>query len=171
MDMKCQGYHMYKLVNFVIVSMFITGCVTQPVSKQAEAGHFIHAGPVSVVADKLSIKWRYGFKFIINPKSIAKVSLSCAPIPGTTVIVKKQDLNINAKGIAFWNADVLLVSREKTPWLFDSNTTEALCEAIISRVGLPDITEQAPVTFTGTVKSTTLYQLKEAHKYNANLNK
>jgi len=153
----------------IIISIFITGCVSQPPEKSNSVGHFIHAGPSNAESDTLSTKWKYGFKFTINHQSVTEVRLSCLPIPGTNLIVKKQNLKINTNGIAFWDGEVLEINREKTPWLFESATTEAICQAIVYRIGEPNSIERAPVTFTGAMKAATLRQMKEAHSYNIKL--
>jgi hypothetical protein len=154
---------------FIIISIFITGCVSQPAVKSDSVGHFIHAGPSNAESDTLSTKWKYGFKFTTNHQSVTEVRLSCLPIPGTSVIVKKQNLNVNSNGIAFWDGDVLEISREETPWLFDSTTTVAICQAVVYRTGESNFVERAPVTFTGATKAATLRHMKEAHNYNIKL--
>ncbi len=162
---------MYKTGIIIITSLLVSGCISEGEIKSSGVGRFIHAGPTNADADILSTKWKYGFKFSADTQYVTQIKLSCASIPGTTIIIKKEDLNINSNKVAFWDGETLPISKTATPWLFDSSTTHTTCEAIISRSGVPDVIERAPVTFTGATKSATLYQMKEAHEYNKKLKK
>jgi hypothetical protein len=156
----------------VLLTIGIAGCASPGAINTTSVGRFIHAGPTSVDAPILSARWTYGFQFNVDPASVAQVKLSCAPIPGTKFTVSGADLKIRPNGVAFWEGPILQVNEESTPWMLDSkNATTATCEAIISRVGMPDAIERAPVIFPPALKAATLMQMKEAQDFNSKLPK
>jgi hypothetical protein len=161
---------MYKLAA-VFFACALIACASTGTSSTVPVGKLLQAGPTSARGDVLSIKWQYGFQFKIDPNSVSNVKLSCPPIPGTTMVVTGSDLKVPPNGIAIWEGETLSVSKETTPWLFMPTTTSAVCEAVISRIGMDDAIVRAPVNFSVAVKAAALAQLKAAHEHNSKLKK
>lgn len=124
------------------------------------------AGPTNAIAPQLSMRWQYGLALELAPQSIAEIKFSCDPIPGTTFTSKGGELKRMNNGTLFIDGPILLVSKESTPWLFESSHTSANCKAAISRAGQPETVIAAPVNFSASSKAATLRQLKEAHDFN-----
>jgi len=154
-----------------MIILVLAGCASQETDIHTKVGKFVYAGPISVQAPVLSMKWRYGFSFSVDPASVTGARLSCASIPGTKLTIKKKDLNISNESLAFWDSLIIPVSKNSTPWLYTSSTTESVCRAVISVKNSPDMTVEAPLIFTKSTKSMIVQQMKEAHKYNKGLKK
>jgi hypothetical protein len=126
-------------------------------------GHFVFAGPAGGSSEAGTVRWRYGFQFSVDPKSVRQVKLSCGEeIPGSTFVVKDTEIHAGTNRTAFWEGPALPLTKDAVPWLFAPETTSAECEAVVSRPGLADAVERAPVTFTGAVKQATLAELRTA---------
>jgi len=151
------------------ITCLIAACATSP-SGNPNLGRFVMAGPVSADAPVASMRWQYGLQLSVDPKSISEIAFNCDPISGTTFTAKGENLQVLKNGSIVAEGPVLALSKESTPWLFDSTTTSATCSAKISRGGQTD-TMQVPVSFSGTTKAITAAQLKEAHEYNSRLKK
>ena len=166
-------------------SQLLSGCasprdVTQKLGAQSQAspsvrtssiGQFVMAGPVSDGSDNFAIRWRYGLQLSVDPSSISEVKFSCDPIPGSTFSAKGPELRIHENKSIFANGPTVLISRETTPWLYQNNTTSAICKAVISRDGLADVVEQAPLNFSASHKAATLQQFTMAYEFNEKLKK
>lgn len=155
----------------LILASTLTACVSPGPGQTGSVGKFVFAGPISAKGDVVSIKWSYGIQFAIDPQTIKKITLTCAPIPGTTFVVSAPHINAESSGVVFMEGETMPVSKETTPWLFESNTTSAVCEAVVSRPEMPDTTVRAPVKFNAITKAATVAQLKSAHEYNSKLKK
>ncbi|HEX4984820.1 MAG TPA: hypothetical protein VFV71_01985 [Burkholderiales bacterium] len=149
----------------------LLGCATPSSDHASAIGGFVMAGPTNAIAPEMSMRWQYGLKLSIDPKSISEIKFSCDPIPGTTFSAKGPDLKILDNGIVSAGGPVLAVSNESTPWLFQSSTTSAQCRAVVSRVDQEDAVVTAPVSFPPSQKAATLQQFSMAHEYNSKLKK
>jgi hypothetical protein len=132
----------------------------------SSAGQFVMAGPTNAIADELSMRWQYGFKLELDQSEIADIAFTCDPIPGTVFSAKASDLKRAKDGAYFISGPTLLVSKESTPWLFDSSTTSATCKATIRKSDQSQAVISAPVSFGGQQKAATLQQLRMAHDFN-----
>jgi hypothetical protein len=119
-----------------------------------------------LTALELSMRWQYGFKLELDQSEIADIAFTCDPIPGTVFSAKGSDLKRAKDGAYFIAGPTLLVSKESTPWLFDSSTTSATCKATITKVDQSQAVISAPVGFGGAQKLATLQQLRMAHDFN-----
>lgn len=149
-----------------VANAALMGCASSPSSSGSPAGRFVMAGPTNAVAPQLSMRWQYGLMLELDPQSISEVKFSCEPIPGSTFTAKGTELKRMSNGALFIEGPVLLVSKETTPWLFESSQTSAQCKAAISRPGQPEALITAPVNFNASSKSATLMQFKMAHDFN-----
>ncbi len=155
----------------LILASTLTACASIGTGNNYSIGRLVFAGPMGAKADVVSIKWSYGIQFAIDPKTINQVSLTCAPIAGSTFVVQAADIKSGPNGVVFMEGETLPVSTETTPWLFEPNTTSTVCKAVVSREGMPDATVRAPVSFAPAVKAATVGELKMAHEYNSKLKK
>jgi hypothetical protein len=149
----------------------LAGCAATVPAISQPVGRFFHAGPTSADADVVSIKWQYGFRFSIDSKSVSEVKLSCAPIPGSTFVVRGQDIKVRPDGTVVWDGPTLPMTVAATPWILQPTATDAVCEAIISRAGIPDSVERAPINFSGPSKAATVVQMRQAHEFNSKANR
>jgi hypothetical protein len=152
-----------------LVAALFVACAQAGVPGSSGVGRFVFAGPVGNADRNFTVSWRYGFAFDVDPSTVSQVSFSCGAIPGSTFVVKRGELKLNAQRVGFWEGPKLPVTREGVPWLFDSGTTHEVCQAVVSRNGTSDAVERAPVTFDGSNKRATLAQLSMAHDYNSKL--
>lgn len=129
-------------------------------------GHFIYAGPTNGSSDAVTIKWKYGFQFTVDTKPITEIRLTCAPISGSTFTVNREALNVNAKGVAYWEGASMALTKKNAPWIFSSSATQTVCEATIGREGMADVVERVPVRFEGPAKAALRQSLETVYKYN-----
>lgn len=154
------------LALLLIATATLMGCASSPSNSGPPSGRFVMAGPTNAIAPQLSMRWQYGLMLEIDPQLISEVKFSCEPIPGSTFSAKGAELKRMKNGAFFIEGPVLLVSKETTPWLFESSQTSAQCKAAISRLGQPETLITAPVNFNASSKSATLMQFKMAHEFN-----
>jgi hypothetical protein len=156
---------MSSAVRLVVVGLLVA-CAQAGAPGSSGVGRFVFAGATGGASEELTVRWRYGFQFSIDPRSVAEVKLSCGDIPGSAFTVTQAELGADASGTAFWEGPALPVTKESVPWLFDPGTTSAVCEAVVSRAGMTDAVEHAPVTFTSATKRATLDTLRMANEFN-----
>ncbi|HXZ83966.1 MAG TPA: hypothetical protein VEI82_00620 [Myxococcota bacterium] len=129
-------------------------------------GQFVFAGVVGGSGEQPTVHWQYGFRFASDPGRITQVKLSCGDLPGSALLVKSFELNVDASRTARWRGIDLPLTPQAVPWLFDSGTTSEVCEAVLSRDGEPDAVEGFPVAFTGEAKQAIVAKLRAAHGAN-----
>lgn len=152
------------LQSSVITLLWIAACAAS-----AEQERFVFAGVKGAVADTLSATWSYGIRMSTNPDSIARIKLSCDPIPGSTFTVRGEDIKPASGGVVFLDGPVFLVSEETTPWLYGRSETRADCKALIIFHDHSKTKIHASVRFSGTQKAVTLAELESAHAHNKDL--
>jgi len=156
-------------LSFLLFAVLAAGAGAAQAADSASVGRFFHAGPANADGEVVSTKWQFGFRFSIDPATVSSVRFSCAPIPGSEFTVPGASIKARSDGSAMFEGPVLALSTESTPWLFEKTTRSATCEAVVTRAGLPDAIEKAPVTFGPAQKAATVAQLRMAHEYNAKL--
>lgn len=158
-----------RLISVIALFLVVTGCAT--LASGPSPGRFYYAGPASVEADVLSVRWVYGFQFAVTQSDISHVKFSCEGLPGTNVTVKGDDLKMDQQGKALVYGEALPVSRNTTAWLYDAGSTDTICSVMVSRPGKQELVERAPVSFAALTKIALLQQLRSAHEYNRKLKK
>jgi hypothetical protein len=126
-------------------------------------GQFVFAGVVGGTGAVPTVHWQYGFRFAIDPGRISQVRVSCGDLPGSKLLVKTFEINVDPNRTAQWRGIDLPLTPQSVPWLFDSGTTSEVCEALLSRDGQPDAVEDFPVAFTGEAKQQIVAKLRAAH--------
>lgn len=161
-----------KLVIPLFMMTVTAGCninrvANNEVYRPSGVGIFLHAGlSGGSLADQVSIKWSYIFKVIDDESKIEKIEIKCGDISGAHASIGRPDLKIKKDGVIMLDGPSLPVTRQDTPWLFERSTTSVTCKAVISRTGMPEAVESAPVAFSGQVKQLTIIHLKEAYEFN-----
>ncbi len=150
----------------LLASILISGCTSTPAVKNSDIGVFVMAGPTNAKASVVSIRWQYGIRFFDNPNSISKIHFSCAPIAGTEFTSEIGDLTILKNGVVIAKGPILPLSKEKTAWLFDNETTNTVCQAKIVRLGEMEQNIQVPVSFSSETKAAAVARFNSAHEIN-----
>lgn len=132
--------------------VLLAACAPVPKSTGESAGHFTFVRPTSGTEGRRAVRWAYGFQFTVDPKTVTQVNLACGDIQGSGVTVTQDEIDADAAGAAIWYGPELLLRRESVPWLFSASATSAICQAIVSREGLPDSVSRMNVQFTKAMK-------------------
>ncbi|HKC52081.1 MAG TPA: hypothetical protein VKF60_14900 [Myxococcota bacterium] len=154
---------MSRALRSVAVGLLIA-CAQAGVPGSSGVGQFVSAGPVAGDSE-LRVRWRYGFRFSVDPSSVSEVKLSCGAIDGSAFVVEGADIHVDASRTAYWEGPERLLTEDSVPWLFDPETTSEICQAVVSRAELPDAVERMGVTFTSAVKSGMLIDLRLATEF------
>src|SRR5258706_2076456 len=117
-------------LRFVAVGLLMA-CAQAGVPGSSGVGRFVSAGPVAGGSD-LSVRWRYGFRFSVDPSSVSEVKLSCGAIDGSAFVVAGPDIHVDARRTAYWGGPERPLTEDSLPRPFDPQTTKGICQALLA---------------------------------------